>query len=600
MSLFFVPLTSPLLDPIPINISETITINDQEKPKDNLTIGDLKIIIWGIIGDNSNSKDFFKLKLWKVDLEEGKGKWKELETLAKSSYTEAEIENFGGIKLLTTSKVVEVFESKEGRDSLLAIHERLNKIIDFVEGNRVSLLRSPPSSGKSTLGQTLRDHFQANCFSIYISLAGLSNKACKDEELFDKFWEKEVGYTWTNIIEKEPAYIFIDEIQIIYGECAQHFWGSIKTMMSSECTKNIHILLIGTFDPTLGVALTPVKFGDSHSLSLKDLLLTRNELKNLVMNYSQIRAISGSPKFKIPEVIENAIFRLTNGHAGLCRIILDSLHNHFKNGPLALEMLRHLASTNLKNYLYSESRALCWIANWDMSANDSELIRDMIYTTRNGITSNFEFENPIIKNFLKIGLLVKDVNSTQPKFTAPILLIILSHHMIDSNLKSLQRDPTSQDFNEFLIRSIERMSQHILLESYGRGVNSRLYEAGWQNEWYRSAVSVVPIGTSISANVGYVFGSDGYLDYYVNGEICWGIELTREGNRLAEHANRFYENGKYKNIPLKEWIILDFRHNSKTINELKQNFWYILYSDDYSSVTIKRYGYEDKICYLQK
>ena len=69
---------------------------------------------------------------------------------------------------------------------------------------------------------------------------------------------------------------------------------------------------------------------------------------------------------------------------------------------------------------------------------------------------------------------------------------------------------------------------------------------------------------------------------------------------MAEHANQFYENGKYKDIPLKEWVILDFRNDSKTVNELKQNFWYILYSDDYSYVTIKRYGYDDKICYLQK
>lgn len=224
----------------------------------------------------------------------------------------------------------------------------------------------------------------------------------------------------------------------------------------------------------------------------------------------------------------------------------------------------------------------------------------MIYITWNGITSNFDCEDPIIKNFLKIGLLVRDVYSTQPKFTTPILLIILSHHMISSNLKSLQRDLTRQDFNKFLIRSIECMSKHILSESYGRDVNSRLYEVGWQNEWYRLAVSVVLLGASISANVGYVFGSDGYLDYYINGEICWGIELTWEGNHLAEHANQFYENGKYKDIPLKEWIILDFWHNSKTVNELKQNFWYILYSDDYSSVTINRCGYEDKICYLQK
>ena len=77
-----------------------------------------------------------------------------------------------------------------------------------------------------------------------------------------------------------------------------------------------------------------------------------------------------------------------------------------------------------------------------MSAHDSELICDMIYFTWNGITFNFDGKDPIIKNFLKIGLFIKDVNSTQPKFTAPILLIILSHHMIGSNLKSLQRDPT--------------------------------------------------------------------------------------------------------------------------------------------------------------
>src|ERR1051325_3586401 len=132
-------------------------------------------------------------------------------------------------------------------------------------------------------------------------------------------------------------------------------------MMSSECIKDIHILLIGTYDPTLGIELTPMQFDDSHFLSLKDLLLIRNEPKNLVINYSQIRVISSNLKFKIPKEIEDVIFRLTNKHASLCQIILDSLHNCFKNGLLVLEMLYHLVSTNLKNYLYTESYALCWI-----------------------------------------------------------------------------------------------------------------------------------------------------------------------------------------------------------------------------------------------
>jgi hypothetical protein len=130
-------------------------------------------------------------------------------------------------------------------------------------------------------------------------------------------------------------------------------------------------------------------------------------------------------------------------------------------------------------------------------------------------------------------------------------------------------------------------------------VGSRLYEVSWQNEWYRCALSVIPPSVSISANVGYVFGSSGFLDYYINGEICWGIELTREGDLMSEHARRFHEGGEYEEIPLRQWVILDFRHHSKKIMKLKQNFWHILYSDDYSHVTIKRIGYDDKICYLQ-
>ena len=38
--------------------------------------------------------------------------------------------------------------------------------------------------------------------------------------------------------------------------------------------------------------------------------------------------------------------------------------------------------------------------------------------------------------------------------------------------------------------------------------------------------------TRASANVGPVFGSAGFLDFYVNGQLCWGVELTREVNFL--------------------------------------------------------------------
>src|SRR5204863_3746949 len=136
-------------------------------------------------------------------------------------------------------------------------------------------------------------------YNIYINLASLGGRGQIDEELFEDFWMKEVGYTWTNISDSTGSifYVFIDEIQTIYSDCAIYFWTKIKTLMSSECTKHIHILLLGTYDPVFANVVTPIRFSDSDTLSLKHLLLTKNEFKLIVEKYINIR---GSVKFKIP------------------------------------------------------------------------------------------------------------------------------------------------------------------------------------------------------------------------------------------------------------------------------------------------------------
>jgi len=46
---------------------------------------------------------------------------------------------------------------------------------------------------------------------------------------------------------------------------------------------------------------------------------------------------------------------------------------------------------------------------------------------------------------------------------------------------------------------------------------------------------------------------------------AWGVELLRDGDRLAEYCNRFLEKGSYyqwiANSQIKDWIILDCRHS---------------------------------------
>ncbi|CAG8595372.1 1188_t:CDS:1 [Paraglomus occultum] len=161
----------------------------------------------------------------------------------------------------------------------------------------------------------------------------------------------------------------------------------------------------------------------------------------------------------------------------------------------------------------------------------------------------------------------------------------------------MQNSPT-KTFGEFLVRTIERMRPSVLRDSFGRGVDDCLLERTWQMEWYRTARTAAPEESTISPDVGYVFGSDGFLDFYVDGDYGWGVELMREGKRLGDHAKRFEQGGQYEVIPMNDWAILDFRHHFKRVRNLMPNFWYVLYSDDYKQVTIVRHDKEDRVLRL--
>lgn len=497
-------------------------------------------------------------------------------------------------------------ESEEGCDSLMVISpERLKRIADFVENNKISLLRSPPSSGKSTLGQVLRDHFDSTGYDgIYISLAGIhGKKAISDEESFNHFWVEKVGKTWTEISKSEKATcVIIDEAQIIYGDGAPFFWGTIKDFLSSETHsnlgQNLRFLFLGTYHPTL---VTPITF--THTLGLNDLLLRWEEINQLTKKFVQLHKAQGSDLFRVPVSIQRAIFNLTGGHAGLCRLILSSLRNRFRdfNDTTVVDMLRYLASSELRNSITDYSRAFYWISDWKPNNEEADFIRNILLSIQTKAPFNIDYDSNIIcKNFVKSGVFARVDGKTQ--FTAPIMRIILSHRLFTCPVSL--RTPLSllTTFENFLLQTIERMSPSKLSKSLGKGhesSNSYLYERGWQMEWYRAATTIVPTEASVSADVGPVFEkSAGFLDFYVNRDLCWGVELIREGDRLLEHAQRFEEGGDYADIPLNDWAIIDFRHHTKQVRGFKKNFWYVLYENNYKIVTIKRRDHQDRVLAL--
>ena len=84
--------------------------------------------------------------------------------------------------------------------------------------------------------------------------------------------------------------------------------------------------------------------------------------------------------------------------------------------------------------------------------------------------------------------------------------------------------------------------------SFGVGKDKRLLERTWQMEFYRVATQVLPNTVYISPDVGADFGSRGFVDFFVDDDRKWVIELLRDGERAEDHENRFKSDGIYAKI----------------------------------------------------
>jgi hypothetical protein len=50
----------------------------------------------------------------------------------------------------------------------------------------------------------------------------------------------------------------------------------------------------------------------------------------------------------------------------------------------------------------------------------------------------------------------------------------------------------------------------------------------------------------------------GSLDWYIDGNLEWGIEAIRQSDRISQHEARFGPDGAYSFLHLKEYRIVDF------------------------------------------
>ncbi|RPB23149.1 hypothetical protein L211DRAFT_850154 [Terfezia boudieri ATCC MYA-4762] len=258
--------------------------------------------------------------------------------------------------------------------------------------------------------------------------------------------------------------------------------------------------------------ITPIQF--TNTLGLETLRLTSDEFQQITTAFVKRRHAQGNQFFTIPPLVQEAILNLSGGHAGLCRITLKKIWEKFRSGGSDIEILEYLVSSNFRGALQS-TRAFIWIEDWNPTVKESQFIRDAFLSCDSKSICKIAWNtDSVAKAFFKSGLLTQIEGWLQ--FTAPIMRTTLGLYLFSKG-RSSQLHTTN--FEEFILRTIERMRPSILKNSLGRGTDY-LLERIWQFEWYRTAMTAVPSDAVVSPDVGAVFGSPGYLDFYVNGDYA--------------------------------------------------------------------------------
>ena len=119
----------------------------------------------------------------------------------------------------------------------------------------------------------------------------------------------------------------------------------------------------------------------------------------------------------------------------------------------------------------------------------------------------------------------------------------------------------------------------------------------------RAATSSLRFGTTISPDYGYSSDSPGFLDFFIDGDINIGVELTRDGKALAVHEERFLDGGSYAPLRLSSWVVVDFRINcAPRISTVQANpsCLFVNFSVDFTRATIFQHGREAELILLHR
>lgn len=170
------------------------------------------------------------------------------------------------------------------------------------------------------------------------------------------------------------------------------------------------------------------------------------------------------------------------------------------------------------------------------------------------------------------------------RFSCPLAACIIVNTIFPGRAAT---NPPS--ISELLLRALRSLSAHSCRQAFQ--LQSSTLETTFQHLLFGGLVSCTRPSVSVIPELSKMLGVTvpGSVDFYINSDMRWAIEIVVDGRGITEHISRFYKNGTYYNRPGKDYLVVDVRVTSdgKPTNVSKHtNCMSVFFNPTFQSCTV--------------
>ena len=434
--------------------------------------------------------------------------------------------------------------------------ELVADLLNQLQGPVPVVISSPPATGKTSLIQLIQEEgkFQMDFRYCHMGSGDDPFEALRREAGLDLLQHGGGALLGD---PRRLCVVVIDDAQNAYGSA--NFWVMLLKGSAVRLPDNLRFLISATH--SLGVLMvSPVDFNSLVRVDRSRMLISDAEAKSLIKLCTSPYS-SADDVVPLPDMpdLQRVIIWQCGGVIGAVRMCVLKIYEKFRLDPSG-----RLSESAVLQYFLSDNMVKDMGRLYGVRAEEVDVplaTREFLQGCfkRGGLEVEAPLDDPTVSALLKAGVLLKRSSGCGYVFSSPLAQRYFNKLAYPSRYSNKPKS-----LRELLERAIPRMSSIALANAVPPLGDLFPKESTFQHELHKALAESLPADCSLLSDLsrtgGKLVASDGELDFYVNGDLCWGVELLIQGVGVGEHLDRFNSiDGRYRTIATKDYAVVDFR-----------------------------------------